>query len=124
MEEVEQKINPETQKPSIVDEIKTVELDCTNCTNESLFEISDLKNFYLERIKVKGCTGQLGKNITIDVSGSTLKITYKKFISKRYMKFLGRKFLRLKKLNSWVRLVANSKTGYKFSFYNIDKNEE
>lgn len=104
--------------------IKKVILDCTNCTNESLFDIQELKDFYLNRIKVKGQVNQLGKNISVNIDGNSIIIEYSKFICKRYMKFLGRKFLRAKKLNSWVRLVAFSKEGYRFAFYNIDKENE
>lgn len=123
MEVAEQTIS-NTNSQENTEEIKIVELDCTKCTNESLFDISELKDYYLEKIKVKGVTGQLGKNIIIEISGNTLKISYKKFICKRYMKFLGRKFLRLKKLNSFVRLVANTKQGYAFRFYNVEKDNE
>lgn len=105
-------------------EVQRIELDCFNCTSESLFEINELKDYLLERIKVKGRTGQLGKNITVSVEDAKVIVEYKKFTSKRYLKFLGKKFLRLKKLNSWVRLVANAKTSYKFSFYNVDKENE
>lgn len=104
--------------------LKTILLDCTNCTNESLFDIADLKAFYQDRIKIKGQTNQLGKNVRLEISGNYLKIHYTRFICKRYMKYLGKKFLRAKKLNSWVRLVANTKDGYKFSFFNIEKGAE
>lgn len=100
---------------------KTILLDCTNCTNESLFDISELKTFYQDRIKIKGQTNQLGRNVRLEILGNILKIHYTRFICKRYMKYLGKKFLRAKKLNSWVRLIADSKDGYKFTFFNIDK---
>ncbi|KRH95022.1 60S ribosomal protein L22 [Pseudoloma neurophilia] len=124
-EKTKVKNNPviEKKKPIANDEtiLKTVILDCTNCTNESLFEISDLQQFLKEKIKINGQINQIGKNVTFEIEGNTLKLSYYKFICKRYIKYLGRKYLRAKKLNTWVRLIAYSREGYKFSFYNIDK---
>lgn len=101
-----------------------IQLDCSLCTAESLFDTKDLTNYLLSNIKVKGKKGQLGKNIKVDCTADNVTVEYKRFMTKRYVKYLGKKFLRSKKLNSWVRLVSTSKTGYRFSYYNVDKGNE
>lgn len=101
-----------------------VKLDCSLCTSESLFDTQDLKDYLLSHIKVKGKLGQLGKNIKVEHNESDVTVEYKKFLNKRYVKYLGRKFLRQKKLNSWVRLISVRNIGYKFTYYNVDKGAE
>jgi len=49
-------------------------------------------------------------------------------LSKRYLKYLTKKFLKKNSLRDWIRVVANSKDSYQLRFYNIqgagDEEEE
>lgn len=47
-------------------------------------------------------------------------------ISKRYLKYLTKKFLKKNQLRDWIRVVASSKDSYQLRFYNIqtDGDEE
>ena len=40
-------------------------------------------------------------------------------ISKRYLKYLTKKFLKKNQLRDWIRVVAASKDSYQLRFYNI-----
>ncbi|ELQ73941.1 60S ribosomal protein L22 [Trachipleistophora hominis] len=125
MEAVEEsKVVEETTTAETPTVESVVRLDCSLCTAESLFDTKDLTNYLLANIKVKGKKGQLGKNIKVDCDADNVRVEYKRFMTKRYVKYLGKKFLRTKKLNSWVRLVSVSKVGYRFSYYNVDKGNE
>jgi len=78
-----------------------------------------------DRIKVEGKAGQLGENIKIVRDGNT-KITVTSTIplSKRYLKYLTKKFLKKNSLRDWIRVVASSKDEYQLRFYNIDAGAE
>lgn len=82
-----------------------------------------------DRIKVDGKTGQLGENIKIARDGD-VKITVSSSVplSKRYLKYLTKKFLKKNTLRDWIRVVAASKDSYQLRFYNIqsaaDEEEE
>lgn len=115
---------PKKSKKSAHAEKGKFELDCSLCTNESLFSTSELKDFLLARMNLRDKPGKIDRYAQINTTDNTVEVEYKCFISKRYVKYLGRKFLRIKKLNSWVRIIASSKTGYKFVFYNVDKDNE
>jgi len=39
--------------------------------------------------------------------------------SKRYLKYLTKKFLKKNSLRDWIRVVASSKDNYQLRFYNI-----
>ena len=56
----------------------------------------------------------------IDYSGDTnLTVTSNIPISKRYLKYLTKKFLKKNTLRDWIRVVASSKDSYQLRFYNI-----
>ena len=44
--------------------------------------------------------------------------------SKRYLKYLTKKFLKKYQLRDWLRVVASGKGGYELKYYNIDAAEE
>jgi len=74
-----------------------------------------------DRIKVDGKAGQLGDNIKITRDGSVkLTITSNIPLSKRYLKYLTKKFLKKNSLRDWIRVVASAKDVYQLRFYNID----
>jgi len=74
-----------------------------------------------DRIKVDGKAGQLGDNIKITRDGSTkLTVTSNIPLSKRYLKYLTKKFLKKNSLRDWIRVVASTKDTYQLRFYNID----
>jgi len=75
-----------------------------------------------DRIKVEGKAGQLGDNVKIARDGTTkLTVTSSIPLSKRYLKYLTKKFLKKNSLRDWIRVVASSKDTYELRFYsNID----
>jgi len=74
-----------------------------------------------DRIKVEGKAGQLGDNIKITRDGNVkLTVTSSIPLSKRYLKYLTKKFLKKNALRDWIRVVASAKDVYQLRFYNID----
>jgi len=41
-------------------------------------------------------------------------------LSKRYLKYLTKKFLKKNSLRDWIRVVASTKDTYQLRFYNIE----
>jgi len=85
-----------------------------------VFDGADFEKFLHDRIKVEGKAGQLGDNVKITRDGD-IKITVTSNIpfSKRYLKYLTKKFLKKNSLRDWIRVVAASKDVYQLRFYNI-----
>lgn len=44
--------------------------------------------------------------------------------SKRYLKYLTKKFLKKQQLRDWMRVVAVNKNTYEIKYYNIDQEDE
>jgi len=62
--------------------------------------------------------------VKVALEGSS--ITVKAFVafSKKYLKFLTKKYLKKKTLRDWLRVVAANKTTYILKYYNIQDKEE
>jgi len=105
-------------------------IDYSRPAADGVFDGADFEKFLHDRIKVEGKTGQLGDNVKITRDASN-KITVTSSIpfSKRYLKYLTKKFLKKNTLRDWIRVVASSKDVYQIRFYNIardgdDEDEE
>ncbi|KAF8896739.1 ribosomal protein L22e [Gymnopilus junonius] len=87
-------------------------IDYSKPAADGVFDGADFEKFLHDRIKVDGKAGQLGDNVKVVRDGST-KITVTSNIpfSKRYLKYLTKKFLKKNSLRDWIR--------YQLRFYNI-----
>ena len=80
-----------------------------------------------DRIKVDNRTNNLGENVTISRSeDGKLSITVAPTIqfSKRYIKYLAKKFLKKNQLRDWLRVVASSKYEYELRYFQIANDAE
>jgi large subunit ribosomal protein L22e len=78
-----------------------------------------------DRIKVNGKTGNLGTSISITRSGSNLIVkTHGIGFSKRYLKYLSKKFLKKHSLRDWLHVIASDKNTYQLRYFNINQAEE
>ncbi|KAK7050844.1 60S ribosomal protein L22 [Paramarasmius palmivorus] len=96
-------------------------IDYSKPAADGVFDGADFEKFLHDRIKVEGKAGQLGDAVKITREGQN-KITVSSNIpfSKRYLKYLTKKFLKKNQLRDWIRVVASSKDNYQLKFYNID----
>ncbi|KAG0708997.1 60S ribosomal protein L22 [Suillus ampliporus] len=100
-------------------------IDYSRPASDGVFDGADFEKFLHDRIKVEGKSGQLGENVKIIRDGNS-KITVTSSIpfSKRYLKYLTKKFLKKNTLRDWIRVVASSKDMYQLRFYNIARDGE
>ncbi|KAG7450381.1 ribosomal protein L22e [Guyanagaster necrorhizus] len=100
-------------------------VDYSKPAADGVFDGADFEKFLHDRIKVDGKAGQLGENVKITRDGNT-KITVTSSIpfSKRYLKYLTKKFLKKNSLRDWIRVVASSKDNYQLRFYNIHTGDD
>lgn len=75
---------------------------------------------------MNGRTGQLGDIVAISRDGSDgkLNVTATQAFSKRYLKYLTKKFLKKNQLRDWLRVVATDKNTYELRFFNVDYDAE
>ncbi|KAI6005256.1 ribosomal protein L22e [Pisolithus orientalis] len=95
-------------------------IDYSRPAAQGVFDGADFEKYLHDRIKVENKAGQLGDKVKI-ARDSSNKITISANIpfSKRYLKYLTKKFLKKNALRDWLRVVASSKDVYQLRFYNI-----
>merc|ERR1712164_90805 len=77
------------------------------------------EQFLLEKIKVNGKTGNLGDKDQINREKSKIYVTAEMPFSKRYLKYLTKKFLKKQGLRDFLHVVASSKNMYDLRYFNI-----
>ncbi|GAB5368130.1 hypothetical protein AAMO2058_001291700 [Amorphochlora amoebiformis] len=80
-----------------------------------------------DRIKVKGKTGNLGDDVKIDnTSESSVEVVAKAPFSKRYLKYLTKRFLKGQSLRDYIRVIASNtqKNAYELKYFNVHNEEE
>jgi len=77
-----------------------------------------------DRIKVGGKTGNLGSAVSVSRDKSKVVVNAEIAFSKRYLKYLSKKYLKKQQLRDWLHVVANTKNSYELRYYNIHDTEQ
>lgn len=72
---------------------------------------------------MNGKTGQLGQAVSIARDGAHITITSTVHFSKRYLKYLTKKFLKKHQLRDWLHVIASDKATYQLRYFNINQDE-
>merc|ERR550514_218291 len=99
-------------------------IDCSEPVDDDIFDIASFEKFLHDRIKINGKTGALGDSITIVREGSSIHVTCKIPFSKRYLKYLTKKFLKKILLRDYIRVIAKTHNSYFLRFFNFHNDEE
>merc|ERR1711942_132922 len=99
-------------------------LDCTLPVEDGIMNVASFEKFLLEHIKVAGKTGNLGSNVVLEKQKSKLVVTSDIPFSKRYLKYLTKKYLKKNKLRDWLRVVAYTKDSYDLRYFQINNEED
>jgi large subunit ribosomal protein L22e len=87
-------------------------IDCTTPVDDHVLDPASFEKFLHDRIKVNGKTGVLGEAITITRDKTKLQVTAEAPFSKRYLKYLTKKYLKKQQLRDYLHVIASSKTTY------------
>lgn len=100
-------------------------LDCTHPVEDGIMDAANFEQFLHERIKVNGKAGTLGGGVvSIERSKSKITVSSEVPFSKRYLKYLTKKYLKKNNLRDWLRVVANTKESYELRYFQINQDEE
>merc|ERR1711965_406084 len=102
-------------------------VDCKQPVEDNIMDISQLEKYYQDRIKVNGKTGNLGEMVKIGKEKSKVTVAVsselEKF-SKRYIKYLTKKYLKKQNLRDFLHVIAPKKEGYQLKYFNINSNDD
>ncbi|XP_054768651.1 large ribosomal subunit protein eL22 [Lytechinus pictus] len=99
-------------------------IDCTLPVEDGIMDASNFEQFLQERIKVNGKTKNLTTNIVIERKKSKVAVTSEIAFSKRYLKYLTKKYLKKNNLRDWLRVVAANKESYELRYFQINQDDE
>ena len=86
-------------------------------------DISSFETFLAERIKVGGKAGALGDVVSVAADKTKVTVTSDAPMSKRYLKYLTKKYLKKQQLRDYLHVIASNKTTYELRYFNIHDTE-
>ncbi|KAH9616468.1 hypothetical protein KSS87_014962 [Heliosperma pusillum] len=103
----------------------TFTIDCSKPVEDKIMDIASLEKFLQERIKVGGKAGNLGDSVTVSREKNKITVTSDSNFSKRYLKYLTKKYLKKHNVRDWLRVIAANKDRnvYELRYFNIAENE-
>ncbi|CAG8554790.1 10959_t:CDS:2, partial [Dentiscutata heterogama] len=101
-------------------------IDASAPSQDKIFDSAAFEKFLHDRVKINGRTGQLGELVTISRSEDhKITITTNSHVfSKRYMKYLTKKFMKQHRIRDWLRVVATDSNTYQIRYFNISNDVE
>ena len=99
-------------------------IDCAHPVEDGIMNARDFKAYLTERIKVQGKTGNFGKDVSLGLEKNKIVLTSSVPFSKRYLKYLTKKYLKKNNLRDWLRVVASAKDAYELRYFQINQDED
>ncbi|KAL3320962.1 60S ribosomal protein L22 [Cichlidogyrus casuarinus] len=110
--------------PTKKKQILRYQIDCSpNVIDEDIVDMPSFEKYLKARIKVNGKTGNMGRQVHVERHKTSMVVTASIPFSKRYLKYLTKKFLKRSKLRDYLRVVAHQKDSYEIRFFTIDTEE-
>merc|ERR1712048_441376 len=101
----------------------TFNIDCTHPVEDGIMKVDDLKDFLQRRIKVEGKLNNL-EQVTLESAKNKVTVVSERAFSKRYLKYLTKKYLKKNNLRDWLRVVASAHTDYELRYFQINQDED
>lgn len=105
----------------------TFVIDCSKPVDDKIMEdLGSFEKFLEGRIKVGGKAGALGDNVKITRDRSKITVTSEVEMSKRYLKYLTKKYLKKHNVRDFLRVIASNKDRnvYELRYFNIQADAE
>ncbi|KAK0088737.1 hypothetical protein PV325_010844 [Microctonus aethiopoides] len=99
-------------------------IDCTHPVEDNIMDVASFEKYLQERIKVNGKTGNFGNSVTLERNKNKLSVNSDVDFSKRYLKYLTKKYLKKNKLRDWLRVVSKDKDTYELRYFQITSQED
>ncbi|RIA84746.1 ribosomal protein L22e [Glomus cerebriforme] len=101
-------------------------IDASSPSRDKIFDSAAFEKFLHDKVKINGRPGQLGDIVAISRSDDhkiTITTTSHVF-SKRYMKYLTKKFMKQHRIRDWLRVVATDAQSYEIRYFNISNEDQ
>ena len=99
-------------------------IDCWQPVDDKVMDPEAFKKYLHDRIKINGKAGDLGTKVSITRDKSKLVVRAEMPFSKRYLKYLTKKYLQKEQLRDFLHVIATSKGAYELKYYKVSGNPE
>ena len=94
-------------------------INCRLPIEDNVIVLKDFESFLTQKIKVENKTGNLGTSVTVACDKDQIVVESKIPFSKRYLKYLTKKYLKKQDLKEFLRVIATSKNTYELRYFKI-----
>eukprot|EP00218_Dolichomastix_sp_CCMP3274_P011474 CAMPEP_0170133414 /NCGR_PEP_ID=MMETSP0033_2-20121228/1281_1 /TAXON_ID=195969 /ORGANISM="Dolichomastix tenuilepis, Strain CCMP3274" /LENGTH=118 /DNA_ID=CAMNT_0010368895 /DNA_START=113 /DNA_END=469 /DNA_ORIENTATION=- len=101
-------------------------VDCSKPVEDKIMDIASFEKFLVERLKVEGKTENLGEAVRVSRDKTKVTVTSELDMSKRYLKYLTKKYLKKHNVRDWLRVIASNKdrSVYELRYFQIAEPDE
>ena len=99
------------------------QINCKLPIEDNVIVLNDFESFLKTHIKVSGKAGNLGSAVTVTKDSQNIIVQATIPFSKRYLKYLTKKYLKKQDLKEYLRVVATNKNQYELRYFNIQSDE-
>lgn len=96
-------------------------IDCSKPVEDKVFNTANFAEFLRQRIKVDGKLGKLGEVLKVVSDEKKVNVKAEVPFSKRYLKYLTKKYLKKHSLREFLYVVASNKDNYQIKYFNIQQ---
>lgn len=101
----------------------TFKLDLSNPISDGVIEGAEFVDFLKKNIKVKGRKENLGDAVAVKLADTKIQVQATMPFSKRYIKYLSKKYLKKQDLRDYLHIVATEKDTYTIKFFEVPNEE-
>ncbi|XP_050739851.1 60S ribosomal protein L22-like [Eriocheir sinensis] len=101
-------------------------IDCRQPVEDGIMNAADFETFLQQRIKVNGKTNNFSNQVSLERNKHKITLNADIAFSKRYLKYLTKKYLKKNNLRDWLRVVAppTAKDMYELRYFQINNEED
>lgn len=99
-------------------------IDCTKPVEDKVFNTTNFAEYLRQRIKIDGKLGKLGDKVRVANDDRKIMVDTTMNFSKRYLKYLTKKYLKKHSLREFLYVVASDKKNYQIKYFNIQQDGE
>lgn len=91
--------------------------------DDKVFDPAAFEKFLHDKIKVNGKAGKLGSKVTVVRDKSKVNVSAELPFSKRYLKYLTKKYLKKQQLRDFLHVIATTKGSYELRYFKVTGGE-
>ena len=92
--------------------------------SDGIVDVAVFEKYLTDRITIRSKGAKNLLNVTVEREAKNIKVSAPSLLSKRYVKYLTKKFLKKQQLRDYVRVVSESKDAYELRYLNFAGEEE